>query len=307
MKRIHALPDHVKAMLAVITGFFCFATGDIFQKSLTTHYPASTIGVCGMLFCLMFLIGYAALRGQLGYYTRILGWRIYAIRATIMAVQYVFFLTAISTEPLATVYTLSFIAPLVLTILVSIFLHEHPTPKTIIVLIIGFSGVLIALRPGDWQLNIGTLCALGNGLLMAISYFSVRFFPKDDHWTVKTSVPLMIEVTVFAALLLLLQGPIPMPEVKHIPQFMISGAAMTFGLCLLVYAYAHGRAAVIAPFQYTGLIWGTLYGWLFFGNIIDIWTLSGAALIIGAGLWLFLSHKAPEPLPDAANSPKKDE
>ncbi|MFD2439657.1 EamA family transporter [Paracoccus kondratievae] len=70
--------------------------------------------------------------------------------------------------------------------------------------------------------------------------------------------------------------------------FLLLGCFGTAAQALLIRAFSLAEAAAIAPFGYTGLVWAGFWGWLFWGNLPDIWTVVGALIIVGAGLYVWM-------------------
>jgi drug/metabolite transporter (DMT)-like permease len=79
-----------------------------------------------------------------------------------------------------------------------------------------------------------------------------------------------------------------MPEPSHLPVFLGMAVFGTLGITLTSHAFRLAPAAIVAPFDYTALIWATLLGWLFWTEIPGIWTYAGAAVIVASGIYIVI-------------------
>lgn len=308
MKRgILALADPVKGMLAAAIAFGSYSTSDVLMKKMTVVYPTVTLAVYSIAFGILMLMLYALATRQMSAITRPKVLKPHILRSITMTITYTCFLTAIAGLPLANVYTLAFTMPLIVTLLGFLILKEKPQGKTILALLIGFSGVIIALRPGDWHISVPMMAALGIGIFLSGSNLIVRMLPKDEHWLATSVIPLSFEFVYFA-LFGLAMGMIHILSPIHTLMMAGVGVLMALGMCMTALAFRLAPMSKAACFHYTQLVWGVAYGWLFFGDVLDIWTATGAVLIIGSGMWLLLPHKGQktlaQPLPETLNSNK---
>src|SRR3546814_13457439 len=78
------------------------------------------------------------------------------------------------------------------------------------------------------------------------------------------------------------------PELRHLPLFLGMAVFGTLGMTLITQGFRLAPAAVVAPFDYTALIWASLLGWLVWGEIPGVWTSAGAAVIIASGIYIVI-------------------
>lgn len=187
---------------------------------------------------------------------------------------------ALRVEELATVFAAFFIGPLVSFVLAALFLREPVTVLRSTLVVIGFVGVLIVVRPG---------MGVGAGVLWAVTAgVCYGAFLTMSRWLGGQGTPLALTITqlVIAAVLLLPLG------LTHLPDFTAPIAALTtvsalcsmLGNLLLLFAYRLAPATRLAPFVYFQLVAAVCLGWLVFGDLPDVWTWTGLAIIAGAGL-----------------------
>ena len=195
------------------------------------------------------------------------------------------FIVGIHYVPLADAVAVTFVAPFVVTILGALVLREPVGIRRWSAVAVGFVGTLIVIRPGTGVMHPAVFLILTAATAFALRQILSRILSGADG-TLTT-----VAYTSLTASLLL---TIPLPFVWQWPQssleivLMVSIAIMAaFGEILVIRALEMAQAVVVAPVQYTQIIWGTVYGYLVFGNFPDRWTWVGAAIIVATGLYIF--------------------
>ena len=191
---------------------------------------------------------------------------------------------ALRTLRLDQTQTVYFVAPLVVALLSGPFLGEWVGWRRMLAILVGFSGILVVVRPGLTQLEPALILALGSMLCYAVFMLLTRYLAPYD-------AP---EVTLFYSLLAgtLMMGPVAMVDWVW-PADALTWALLVsmgfwggLGHFIFIIAYRHAPAAVLAPFIYLGLISHTAVGYVVFGQLPDQWTLAGAAIVIASGIYL---------------------
>ena len=193
---------------------------------------------------------------------------------------------------MAEAFSLIFIMPLVTSALSVVFLKEKVTRAAWIAIGVGFLGVLIVLRPGFRDIGIGQLAGLSCGITGSISSVLMRYVSHTEKPITQFGAAQLLPFIVFGVLSV---GHFVTPN--PIQWLIIAGYAVlaALGGVLLTYAGRLVAASHLAPTQYSQMLWGTALGAGFFGDRIDGLTFVGIAVIVGAGLWLFLPKRASWP------------
>jgi drug/metabolite transporter (DMT)-like permease len=147
----------------------------------------------------------------------------------------------------------------------------------------GFVGVLMVTRPGAAAFQAASGLALAATAFYALVMLSAKWIdPRDSARTV------MLYLTLAAALLssFAVFIPWPQPQATDAPLFLAAAVVGSLGITLITQAFRMAPAAVVAPFDYTALVWAGVLGWLVWGDVPDGLTLAGAAVIVASGLWL---------------------
>ncbi|MFN3954916.1 MAG: DMT family transporter [Pararhodobacter sp.] len=209
------------------------------------------------------------------------GWSL--VRTVFMVTGWASVFYAFSVLPLAQTYAILFSTPLMITLLAIPVLGERVGWHRGLAVAVGMAGVLVVLRPGGTELSPGHAAALLAALCSAMSSVVVRRIGRDERAAVLMLYPMVAAVLVMGALLPLVYVPVELADLGA----MAVVAVLAFAAALLIIAaYRRAEASVVAPMQYSQMIWATILGWLFFSESPDAWTIAGAALIIASGLYI---------------------
>lgn len=206
-------------------------------------------------------------------------WRIWLRGATltcgITSIQ-----MALQLEEIATVFAAFFIGPIFSYVLAMIFLREPVTLLRSVLIVLGFMGVLLVVRPGA-DVSIGVLWAVTAGLCYGA-------FLTQSRWLSGVGSPLALTFSqlAVASILLLPFGLMQIPafSVPIAGLTLVSAFCSMLGNLLLLYAYRIAPATRLAPLVYFQLIAAVALGFAVFGDLPDTWTWAGLAIILSAGL-----------------------
>lgn len=215
-------------------------------------------------------------------------WRIW-LRGLLIVCSISSILTALQTAPLPDVFGAFFVGPILSFFLSAWFLKERITKTNTILLLVGFCGVLLVVKPGD-DMSIG----LGFAVLSGLFY---GCFLTANRWLSNTAPPraLLFSHLAIGAVVLLPFGVsnIPIFTPTNVMLMTASAAASMAANLLLVIAYRMAPASRLAPFVYFQLISATAMGWMVFGDWPDVLSVVGLLLLIGSGISsAFIKHKS---------------
>jgi len=206
------------------------------------------------------------------------------LRSTLMLFSTVFNFMALRHLRLDQTQTVYFLAPLVVALLAGPFLGEWVGWRRFLAILVGFSGILVVVRPGYEAFDPALLLAFGSMLCYAGFMLVTRYLATYDAPEV-TLFYSLIAGTYFMAPLALVDWVWPSE-----PRVWLLLASLGFwgglGHYIFILAYRHAPASTLAPFVYLGLITHTAGGYLVFGQVPDVMTLVGAAIVIASGVYL---------------------
>ena len=276
-----------------------FAVQDLILKLLSGTYPLHQAMVLRSLTAVPFLLILVKLNGGLATLVtpgmgRMIG------RGFMMFVAYTSYYLALAALPLATTVALYFAAPLFITLLSVVILQEKVGLLRWLAVIAGFAGVIIIVRPGSTLFDWAAPLAVLSGLTYGISMVTARRLGTREtaaalaFWG--NAVFLLCALVLSAifghghfaeaghkSVAFMTRGWV-MPTGFDVALMMACGVIAAAGLTLLTQAYRIAQSNVVAPFEYTALIWGVLYGWIFWSDWPDKTGWIGILIIVGAGL-----------------------
>jgi drug/metabolite transporter (DMT)-like permease len=194
------------------------------------------------------------------------------------------FVYALRTLPLSTAYSIFFVAPLLITALSVPFLGERVGPRRWIAIAVGLLGVLVVLRPtGEGMLSLAGMAVLLAAFGYSVSAITVRIIARTD-----STQALMVWLLVFMALGAGLLAAPDWQPVRPQDVWVIAGigVAGALGQYAITEAFRLGEASLIAPLEYTALVWGVLLDATLWGVLPDSVTWLGAGIIVASGLYL---------------------
>ena len=209
------------------------------------------------------------------------GWTI--IRTVCAVINGMCAFYAFSTLPLAQTYAILFAAPLLITLLSIPMLGEKVGWRRGIAVIVGLIGVIVVLRPGSAPLSLGHFAAMGSAVFGAMASIIVRKVGREERSVVLLLYPLAANFLLMAVLMIPVYKPMPLLDLGGVG--LISLMGFVAGI-FLIGAYKRSEATLVAPMQYSQIIWASIYGYFIFGETVDMATVIGAGIIIASGIYI---------------------
>ncbi|SLN20120.1 EamA-like transporter family protein [Roseivivax jejudonensis] len=276
------MPSNARAALIALLAFALFATHDVIVKALGATYSSFQIVFYSVLFGFPLVTLTLINDPEPGHLRPRHPWWV-ALRTLAAVVTAAAAFYAFSSIALAQVYAIIFAAPILITLLAIPILGEQVGLRRGVAIVVGLCGVIVVLRPGATALTAGHLAALvaagGSALASVIS----RRIGPDERSVVLVLYPMLANFAIMGALMAEPYRPMPLTDLALNAAIAALGFA---GAMLMVAGYKAGEAAVVAPMQYSQILWATLYGALFFDEIPDAATILGTAIIIASGLYI---------------------
>ncbi|ASP32480.1 DMT family transporter [Labrenzia sp. VG12] len=205
------------------------------------------------------------------------------LRGVLWLVAATLFFTSFIYLGLAEATALIFVMPVFVTAISALVLREPTGWRRWSAVLIGFAGVLVIVRPGGDTFQAASLLPVVTAFFYALLMLSARWVdPRESVWT------MMLYLVGAGALLSTLVMPFVWVTPHMEDAWLFLGLAFfgTAGITLMTQAFRFAPAAVVAPFDYTALLWATLLGYLLWGEIPDTATYLGAAIIIASGIYI---------------------
>ncbi|WP_246748887.1 DMT family transporter [Rhizobium setariae] len=273
------------AALIALMSFAIFTGADASVKLLSDRFSVFQVTFVLTSYAVLFIAAWALIAGKAA--AIVPKAPLFAsVRGILLATETLLIYYAFSTVPLAEAYVIAFLAPIMVAVLAVIFLGERMSMWGALGVALGFAGVLVVMQPGRSEIALGHVAAIFSALIFSITLLMLRRTKAHEDDLALAAVPLVI-LALMAGCFLPWAGGFPALDLKDLLIFMLGGFCLFLGHTLLVKAFRVGEASVVAPFQYSQIIWGSAFGLVLFGSPIELTTMLGAAIIILSG-WLVL-------------------
>ena len=262
-----------------------FAVMDTIGKSLMATYPFQQVVWARYFFqCapMLLLLPWLGLPGLLR--TRRHGLQIG--RGLLLLIATGCMYGAIRVVPLADAYTITFVAPLLVTALSVPLLKERVGWRRWSAVLVGFMGVLIVIRPGFGEVPWQLMLPLVTAACFALYQILTRLVSVDPD---ETPFVMLFYVAWVGAAVMTLMVPFYWQPVALAdwPWMIAMGGLGAIGHLILIRALVIAPASLIAPFTYSQIVWALIAGYLVFGDVPDVWMLIGCTVIVASGLFVF--------------------
>lgn len=302
-----SLDSRLAGAIAICSAVGIAASTDALVKLLSGGYPIHQVNtvrcVVTLVLCFLYVMQQRALGELLNGKTGFM-----LVRGFLLAMGNLCFFLAIASMPLADAAAIYFTMPFFVAGLVAPFLGERVRAHRWLAIAGGFVGVVIMTRPGQGVFNPAALLALASAFFYGVGQAMARplghgvkpavtaFWQAVMYLSVSVALALVFGTGAFdseahASLGFLTRGWIT-PTGFDLGIMISLGFVGALLMPLFVYAYRMAEASFIAPFEYTAMFWAVLMGIVLFGDYPDMYTASGGAIVIAAGLFMLrMDHK----------------
>ena len=273
--------NNPRGILLMALGFALFAVADTIAKVLLEYYsPVQVVFIrmlglfCGVNLIMLYSFKWVGSSNNLPKQL---------LRGLAQAGSALSFLIGLTTIAIADATSIAFVAPLFVIILSYFILKEPIGIRRWLAVVIGFSGTLIIIRPGFEIINLGHIFIIVAALLFAVRQIISRLIASTDDPLTTAFFTAYTSVFIFV----LFQPWVwtPITDKNHVFLFFIFASFAGIAEFLVIKSLQIAHAVVVSPLQYTILIWVTIFGFFIWGILPDVWTFTGAGVIIATGLY----------------------
>lgn len=274
--------DNRRGVLWMLLTMFLFVGMDACAKTLIQTYPLVQVVWARYFFHVVFLAAVLAPRLRGLVVTERLGLQL--MRSLLLLVTTGLFFAGLQFVPLADASAIMLASPIVVTALATPLLKERVGPRRWMGVLAGCLGAAVIIRPGSEVMQLASLFTLGAACTYAFYQISTRFLSQSDP---------VLTTLLYSASIGALVTSVAVPFYWLAPApgdwllFMLLGLLGGIGHFAMIKSLTSAPAAVVVPFTYSNMIWATLYGFILFAELPDMWTVAGAAIIAGSGLYIF--------------------
>jgi drug/metabolite transporter (DMT)-like permease len=274
--------DHPFRGIALILASTVFlGTSDATSKYLSATLPSIEIAWIRFLVFALVMVP-AMLPGSPWYAMRTERRGFQLMRGAALLGSSLFFITGLRFLPIAEASATSFVSPLFVTALSIVFLGESVGLRRWLATAVGLIGVLIILRPGSGAFHPAALFSIVSALAWACTLIMTRMMSGTERAVTTMAYSSIAGLGILSVLVPFVWVQ---PSWHDIFFGIVIGVASTAGQWIVVLAFRYANASVLAPFSYVQLLWVSFLGFMIFGEVPDVWTITGAAFIVASGLY----------------------
>ena len=278
------ISDNTRGVLYMNIAMLAFTVNDSFMKAITQDVPLfQAILIRGGLTVAVLALIAAITSGGLDMLPKGRDRAVLTIRTIAEVGGTVFFLQALVHMPLANLSAIMQSLPLVVPITAALVFGDHIGWRRMLAIGIGFTGVLLIIKPGTTGFDIWSMFGLGSVACVVVRDLATRELSRAVP-SVAVALWAAIAVTILGLAGVAAQGWQSITAHQFI---MLAGAssALIVGYLFIVMVMRVGDIGFVAPFRYMALLWAIVFGWVLFGSLPDGWTLIGAAIVVATGIY----------------------
>ena len=274
----------MKAILLNISAWMLLPVMDGMAKHLSTeiHFMQVVWGRYVFMAIISIIFTYFFFNKHLKWPNNI---KIQLLRSSFLFLSTILFFYAISVISLSEALTLSFISPMIVTLLSAVILKERVGIRRWSAVVVGFIGVLFVVRPGFNEINLATITALCCGICYALYIVSTRKLSNQD-----SPFLTLIFTGILGSIIICLFVPFFWTWLNLSQWFLLIALAGvgTLAHFLLILSLTYAEASKLAPLSYSEIIMNIIIGYYFFGDFPNRWVWIGLVIIIASGVYISL-------------------
>jgi S-adenosylmethionine uptake transporter len=280
-----AMNSNLRGAFLSLGAFFAYACTDVSIKALGQNMSSFQVMFLSAACTLPFVLAQILWKTpRVSLWPRMPGMTLARIAISLIGSAFVTY--SLTHLPLAQCYAVFFTMPLMITLIAWPMLGEPIDPLRGVIILVGFGGVLIALQPGTTDFQLAHLTAICGAVTGALNSLLLRKIGHGESSGVILLYPTLAQFLVAGVVMLFIWQPISLTDVQVGLQMGFLG---TMGGLLIIAAYRVAPSIVVAPMQYSQIIWASALGLIFFGERPSLMNAVGIGVIIAAGLALLFA------------------
>ena len=283
MIRTISKPEVIGIFFAIFA-YLAFSLLDTIQKTLIIYYSVFQILFIKYFFTFFLSLIESKRKKNFKFYLTS-NWKLQLLRSLLSILESGCFILAFRYLSLADAHSIGALTPIVVVVLSYIFLREKISPRIWFAVFIGFIGVLIVMRPGLTVFDPASLIPLAAAFFLGLYQIVTRKVSAVDKNETSLFYAGIVGMFLMGFISFFYWKPM---SVDFILMFLGVGALYSSGVYFQIVALSKARASIVQPFHYTLIFWSIIFGFLFYKDIPDLFTITGAVVIIISGVYIFI-------------------
>ena len=269
-------------IIFAITAYFSFSILDTIQKSAVLYYSIFQLMFVKYTFVLLLSIIEAKRTKKINFY-KTNNFKLQIIRSLLSILESAFFVLSFKYLSLANAHSIGALAPIIIVVLSVFILNEKVSLKTWVAIFIGFIGVLIIIRPASDVFSLKSLIPLLAAFFLGLYQIATKKITEYDTPEVSLFYSSLVGIFITSIMAFYFWQPV---NINSLIFFLPIGLFFSLGIYFQILALNNAKASIIQPFHYTLIFWAIIFGYFFYNDIPDLYTIIGALIITVSGIFV---------------------
>ncbi|MDA9652604.1 DMT family transporter, partial [bacterium] len=272
-----------KESVGILFGIFAylsFSILDATQKTLIQYHSIFQLLLVKYFFVLFLSLIESKRKNNFTFY-KSKNIKLQILRSILSVIESGCFVLSFKYLSLANAHSIGSLAPVIVVALSAIILKEKVSPKIWVAIFIGFIGVIIILRPTSSIFDPKALLPLVAAFMLGLYQIVTKISSKHDSNETSLFYTSIIGMIIMTSLATNFWSPV---EPSSYIMFLAIGVFFSLGLYLQIIALSKARASILQPFHYTLIFWAIIFGYIFYDDVPDMFTIVGALIITCSGI-----------------------
>ena len=269
-------------IIFAIIAYFSFSILDAIQKSAVLYYSIFQLMFVKYTFVLLLSILEARRSKKINFY-KTNNFKLQIIRSLLSILESACFVLSFKYLSLANAHSIGALAPIIIVVLSIFILNEKVSIKTWLAIFIGFIGVLIIIRPASDVFSLKSLIPLLAAFFLGLYQIATKKITEYDTPEVSLFYSSLVGIFITSIMAFYFWQPV---NINSLIFFLPIGLFFSLGIYFQILALNNAKASIIQPFHYTLIFWAIIFGYFFYDDLPDLYTIIGALIITASGVFV---------------------
>ena len=269
-------------IIFAIIAYFSFSILDAIQKSAVLYYSIFQLMFVKYTFVLLLSILEARRSKKINFY-KTNNFKLQIIRSLLSILESACFVLSFKYLSLANAHSIGALAPIIIVVLSVFILNEKVSIKTWLAIFIGFIGVLIIIRPASDVFSLKSLIPLVAAFFLGLYQIATKKISEYDTPEVSLFYSSLVGIFITSMMAFYFWQPV---NINSLIFFLPIGLFFSLGIYFQILALNNAKASIIQPFHYTLIFWAIIFGYFFYDDLPDLYTIIGALIITASGVFV---------------------
>ena len=269
-------------IIFAIIAYFSFSILDAIQKSAVLYYSIFQLMFVKYTFVLLLSILEARRSKKINFY-KTNNFKLQIIRSLLSILESACFVLSFKYLSLANAHSIGALAPIIIVVLSVFILNEKVSIKTWLAIFIGFIGVLIIIRPASDVFSLKSLIPLLAAFFLGLYQIATKKISEYDTPEVSLFYSSLVGIFITSIMAFYFWQPV---NINSLIFFLPIGLFFSLGIYFQILALNNAKASIIQPFHYTLIFWAIIFGYFFYDDVPDLYTIIGALIITASGVFV---------------------